>query len=211
MRASRVDVVENRLQRRAADGVEVHVDAVGTGSRQFGIDAHVAVDGVVVAQLVDQALALVGSGGDTDGPSSADPGDLAGHRPDGSAGRADHDGFSRLWLADIGHAEVRGHPRVAEDAEVPVRRAVVVRGHDDEEVCRVGDRVLLPREPSPEVLTGSEIGVMRFDDAAQCLSDDRRVERHCRHDVVTAAFVHPVAKSCVERDEQVLHEHLPVC
>ena len=159
MRASSVDVVENGLQRRAADGVEVHVDAVGAGSGQFGINVRGAVDGVVVAKFVDEAPALVGAGGDADGPGSADPGDLTGDRANGSAGCADDDGFPSLRSADVGDPEVGGHPGVAEDAEVPVRWAVVVGGYDDEEVCGVCDRELLPGEASPEVLPGSEIRV----------------------------------------------------
>ena len=91
---------------------------------------------------------------------------------------------------------------------MPAQRAVETRRHADEEVGGVGDRVLLPRQPSHQELANLESGVARLDDAAEGEAHHGYPERHLRKDVIGAALVHPVAESGIERRVEVLDDDL---
>ena len=113
----RVEQRKHRLEHRAADILEIDVDAFRAGfleSRgQIGI---AMIDAVVEAKFALDVVAFFLAAGDADGARALDLGDLPDRRADRPGGRGNHDGFARLRLADIEQARIGGHARHAEHA-----------------------------------------------------------------------------------------------
>ena len=111
------EVGERSLQNRAADVVEIDIDALGTmlpegASDVFGF----VIDSGIEAEVFDDIAALLGAPGDADDVAVFDFGDLADDGADGPSCGGDDDCFSGLGLAGVEESEICGHAGHAEDA-----------------------------------------------------------------------------------------------
>ena len=168
MRPPAVHAIEQDGQRRTADVVEVGVDAGGAERRQASVDIfRPVVDGPVEPELFREPAALGGAAGDAD---HATLGDLADLRRDGPrrAGRpGDHDGLARLRPGDVTHAEVRGEPGAAEDAQVRRQRVDRLERRQGSRPPTVAQVVVLPAEEAGNEVPGPEVVVAGLDDLSQ--------------------------------------------
>ena len=97
-----VEQRKHRLEHRAADILEIDVDALR--ARRLEPRRQIAaamVDAGVEAELLDHVAALLRPARDADGTRALDPGDLADQRADGAGRRRHHHGLARLRLADL--------------------------------------------------------------------------------------------------------------
>ena len=97
-----VEQWKHRLEHRAANILEINVDAFRAGflepRREVGI---AMIDAIIETELAFDVVAFFPAAGDPDGTRALDPGDLPDRRADGARGRGHHDGFARLRLPDI--------------------------------------------------------------------------------------------------------------
>src|SRR5262249_11345671 len=123
-----VEVGEHGIADRAADVVEVDIDAVRARRLDGGgkVRLRLVVDAGIEPQLVLDVGALLGSACDADGAAAGNPGDLAHDLADCAGGGGDHHGLTGLGPPDLQEAEVGGHAGHAEHAvgvgDGPVRR-----------------------------------------------------------------------------------------
>src|SRR5437773_562601 len=75
------------------------------------------VDRRIEAELALDIAAFLHPAGDADDPRALALGKLSSDRADRTRGGGDDDGLAGFRLADIGEADIGGHPRHAEDAE----------------------------------------------------------------------------------------------
>src|SRR6202030_2838626 len=115
---------QHRLPDRAANILEINVDAVWAGGRQLGGKiGGTVIDRRVEAQFVSDEGAFLRTAGNADRPGAGELGQLADERPDRSARRRDHHGFTGLRLANGSHAAIGGESRHAEHARPAVTGA----------------------------------------------------------------------------------------
>src|SRR5215207_10204386 len=155
-----VEEREHRIPHRAADVLEIDVDALRAGGLELLREIRCAVvDGGVEAELLDQRSAFVGAAGDADGAASFELRDLADERADRSGRRGDSDGLARLRLADVEETRIGRHARHAEDAER--RRGRRRRGVDLAQLLAVEDGVFLPAAHAEREVAGRKFRVAR--------------------------------------------------
>ena len=119
----RVELVEHRRLHRAADILEIAVDAVRAGGLQFPPQIHRAViDAIVEAQAVLHPQAFFGAAGDADDAGTGPLGELSGNRADGAGGRGHHEGLPGLRLADLGDPGVGGGAGHTQHAQIGGQR-----------------------------------------------------------------------------------------
>ena len=83
------------VEERAADKIEIHVDAIGTVSPQrFGYIFTAAIDAGVVAEVLRRLAALLIGAGDADDTTAGGLGQLTGDGADPACGRGDDHGLS---------------------------------------------------------------------------------------------------------------------
>src|SRR5262249_4757241 len=113
-----IQALHDRGQHRAADVLEVDVDAIGTRGLQRGLQiVGLVVEARVEPELVDDVPALLRGSGDANRPASFDLRKLADDRTDGPRRGGDDDGFARLRLTDVQQSDVGRHARHAQDAQ----------------------------------------------------------------------------------------------
>ena len=114
----RVEQRHDRIPHRAADVLEVHVDALRARVLEQLRHARVAmIDAGVEAELLHGVVALLLAAGDADRAQPFDLRDLPDDRADGAGRRGDDQRLAGLRLADVERADVRGQPGHAEHAE----------------------------------------------------------------------------------------------
>src|SRR5260370_32383441 len=105
----RVEQWEHRLEPRAADVLEVDVDALRAGLFQLRRKLRVAaIEAIVKTEFLSDVVAFVLAAGDADRPSALDPRDLSDRRADRARSRRDHHGLADLRLAHIEPAAIGG-------------------------------------------------------------------------------------------------------
>ena len=93
----RVEQREHRLEHRAADILEIDVDALRAGVLQLGGQIRIAVvETGIEAELLHDVVALVLAAGDADRACALDLGDLAHGRADRTGSAGDDDGLALL-------------------------------------------------------------------------------------------------------------------
>src|SRR5438552_354655 len=114
---------QHRVEDLAADVVEIHIGALRAGGLQVAVQAaRLVIDAGVEAELARHVLGFLAAAGDADGVAAPDLRELPDDAADRARGRGHHHGLARLRQADFLQAEVRGHARHAEDAEVTRER-----------------------------------------------------------------------------------------
>ena len=102
------DSAEHGVENRAADVVEIDIDASGAVLLECGGEIFVlVVDTRIEPEVLHNSATLLWPSGDTYHAGPGDLGDLAGDRTGGPRGGRDHDCLTRLRPADVGHAEIR--------------------------------------------------------------------------------------------------------
>ena len=207
-RHARADVEQrqHRVEHRAADVLEIDVDAVRAGGGEaLGQLRIAAVEADVEAELFDRVAALVGAAGDADHARALELGDLPDHRAD-RTGRRGHDhGFARLGLADVEQADVGGERGHAEPAQ---RQRRLRHLAEREQILTVRQRVVLPAGVAEHQIAGAELRMLGGDDAVDRAAHHGLAQRHRRR-VDRPDFVHQVAHVRIERKVQRAQQHLP--
>ena len=197
---------EDRLGERAADVVEVDVDAVRARLLQPSVDVvALVVDPDVVAVEAGEVGDLLGRPGEPD--DRAAPGDLrelADDLADRPGRSGDDDGVARLGLADVEEAEVGGEAGRPEDVQRGLRRRQV--GIELSERAAAGDGVVLPAELPDDEVARREARILALDDLPDRLPRHRLA--HLGRLRVRARRAHPPAHVRVEREPLRAHEHL---
>jgi hypothetical protein len=197
---------DRRLERLAADVVEVHVDAVGREVAQRRARRRlVVVEARVEAELLEPGE-LLGAPGAADHPRPAQPRELSGEAADGPRRARDEDRVAVLHLRDVGDADEGGETWHAEHAE---------RGRErrDGRVDRAGprrvdERRLTPAEVVPDPCPLRQRVARGRDDLPDGAARERLTDGERRH--VRADVVHPRPHVGVDRDERVADEDLTV-
>ena len=200
-----VEEREHRVPHRAADVLEIDVDALRAGGLELLREIRRAVvDGGVEAELLDQRSALVGAAGDADRAAALDLRDLADERADRPGRRGDDDGLAGLRLADVEETRIGGHARHAEHAERGRGRRR--RGVDLAQLLAVEHGVFLPAAHAEHEVAGRELRVVR----AHHLADGA-----AGHDLADAdrlgvglRVAHAPAHVRVEREPERAQQHL---
>src|SRR5712691_831826 len=112
-----VEPREDRLLHRAADILEINIDAVGAGAVELGAEVSPMIDRRVEPEIVRDIAAFLRPAGDADDPRAVTLGELSGDRANRARGRRDDHGLAGFGLADVGEADIGGHARHAEDPE----------------------------------------------------------------------------------------------
>src|SRR5690606_24198931 len=113
-----VEEWQDGVEDRAADILEIDVDAAGNGFPELLREVRVvAVDAGVEAECLDHEAAFLRAAGNADDAAALYFGDLADDRADRAAGGSDHDRFTFLRLADPEQAVPCGEARHAENAQ----------------------------------------------------------------------------------------------
>ena len=103
------DVVDHRIENVAADIVEEHVDALRAKLLEACADVLVLVVNCCIgSELLDHEVAFVVTTRNADDAAASDLGDLHDHGTNRTARRRNHDGLTRLGLADPEQPEIRG-------------------------------------------------------------------------------------------------------
>ena len=175
----RVEQREHRLEHRAADILEIDVDAFRAGVLQLRGEIGIAViDAGIEAELLLDVVAFVLAAGDADRARTLDLRDLADRRADRAGRRRDHDGLAGLRLADVEQPGIGGHAGHAEHAD---------RGRDRRELridlaqaLAVGDRVRLPARARQHDVALGEARIVGGDDLAHGAAFHHAADRHRR-------------------------------
>ena len=114
----RVEHRDHGIGDRAADVVEVDVDALGAQLAQLFdvVLGGAIVERAVEAQLVDDIASFFVVSRNAHGAATFDLGDLADDRADGPGRARDEDGLARLGRADVEQAEIGREARHAQHA-----------------------------------------------------------------------------------------------
>ena len=200
------EAAEHRVEDRAADVVEVHVDApravLSERCRQVVL---AVVDAGVETELVDHHAAFLGTAGDADHPGAGDLGDLAGDRTGGTRRGRHHHCLAGLGLADARHAEVgrgsRGpvhrHHRQLTQARSDGRTEHVVANEDE---------ILEARQCRHHVAHGKSVAT-RFHDLTDPGGPDDLAQLHRRE--VTGLVVQPGPYGGIHPDVGGAQQRLP--
>ena len=203
------EVVEqrhDRIEDRAADVLEVHVDAVGTGGTQLvGEVRRTVVQRHVETECIAQVGTLGLAASDADGPGALQFRDLSHRRADRAAGRGDHDGFARLRLGDLVQAHIRGETGHAIHAQCGGQRHGT-RIQPALKQAAIGDDMRLPAAVRQHHVAGAEVRMARIDHfrhraAVHHLADLDRLG-------VGTAGIHAAAHVRVQREVAVAQQHL---
>src|SRR5512146_15906 len=198
--------LQHRFEHFAADVVEVHVGAFRTGLAQIAVEVPgLVVDAGVEAELVHHVVALLLAAGDAHRAAAADLCQLPDHAADRAGGGRHHHGLARLGRADLLHAAVRGQARHAEHAQVVRER--YAPGVDLDELLALHAAVELPA--GGEYLVALlERRVLRLRHFARGLPNHDFADLHRRR--IGLDVVHAESHVRVERQPEVLHQHLAV-
>ncbi|KOT02711.1 hypothetical protein DM50_3748 [Burkholderia mallei] len=195
---------QHRVEHRAADVLEIHVDAVrargGELFREIGI---VVIDARVEAERPGHIAALVRAARDADDAATLELRDLPDDRAHRAARRRDGHRLARLRLADVQQSEVRGEARHAEHAE-RVRRMRDVR--ERHQVGAVGHGVVLPAGVRQHEIAVAERGHARRDDAAHRSAHHHAAELDGRS--IRGRVAHAAAHVRIERQPDRAQQHL---
>src|SRR5712692_3923847 len=191
------------VENLAADVLEVDVDAFGAGLLEAAMElARLVVDAGIEAQLAADVVAFLLPARDTDRAAAPDLRQLPHHAADRARGGRHHQRLARLGLSDVLQPEIRRYSRHAENAQVTRQRhaaAVDLRGFP-------GSSVELPAELRQDVIAFFQFFIPRFDHFTDGLPD------HDLADVdaldVALGVAHASAHVRIEREPQVLHQHL---
>src|ERR1700733_4042022 len=105
-----VELRKHRLEHRAADILEIDVDALGTSLFQFGRQMRIAmIEAVIEAEFASDVIAFVLAARDADGAGALDFRDLPDRRADRAGCRRYHHGLAGLRLSDIEQTRGGGH------------------------------------------------------------------------------------------------------
>jgi len=173
---------EREVEDVAPDVVEVDVDSGPRVLAEPGGDrrkACVVVDCRIEAELAGQPFALVGTAGDADRAAAFDPRDLADDAPYRPSRARHDDGLARLGAADVEQAEVRGHARHSEHAEVAREGRALQIGAEHR--AGVEHRIFLHTGHTGHVVTDGEAIIARSDDAAGTAGSHHLAQSHRRH------------------------------
>ena len=118
--AVHVHVGDGGFEVGAADIVVVEIDALGAVMSEGGWEV---IDGPVVESGVEAGLAgepgdLCLAAGAADDAAAFDLGDLADDGADGAGGGGDKDGLPGFGAADVEEADIGGHARHTEGADI---------------------------------------------------------------------------------------------
>src|ERR1700730_14486985 len=103
---------QHRIEYRAADILEIDIDALRTSRFQIFAQPGLAmIEARVESELVPNEAALLFASGNADNPAALDLCDLADHRPDSTRGRSHDNGLSGLGFPDIQQSRIGGESR----------------------------------------------------------------------------------------------------
>src|SRR5260370_2295651 len=110
----RVEQRKHCFEHRAADILEIDVDALRAGFLELGRQIGIAmIQALIEPELASDVIAFVLAARDADGTRALDPGDLPDRRADRAGCRGNDDGFAGLRLADIERPGIGGPTRPA--------------------------------------------------------------------------------------------------
>ena len=203
-----VEVAQNGVGDRAADIVEIDVDAVGAGGAEGRIEIllGLVVDAGIEAEVILHEGAFLGAARDADGAAAHELGDLAHDLADGTGGSRHHDRLAGLGLADMQQAEIGGHARHAEHAVGGRDRRD--RGIDLAQGGAAADRIFLPAETVLDDVADLEAVMRRLHHFAHRAAGHHLVEADRRS--IGGGIAHPAALIGIEREIVHLHQHLAV-
>ena len=168
-------VGKHRLQRLAADVLEIDVDAVGRGLGDRGGQLlaveRVVVEADVIAQLRRGIGAFLGAAGDADHAHALEFRQLPDQRADRPGRGRDHDRLARLCAGHVVQAHPCGRARHPQDAEIGRERRGA--GGDLLDHRAVRDAVRSPAERRDHEVARREIGVVRDRDLGHHLRGHR--------------------------------------
>lgn len=147
-------------------------------------------------------MALALTAGDADDAASLDLGDLADHAADRPGRAGDHDGLAGLGPSDVEQAEVGGHARHAQDAEVYRQRRQ--RRIDLGQAAAVRQAELLHAERARHMVAHGEPRVAGGDHPAHPARTHDLSDLHGAD--VRLPLVHPAAHGRVQREVRHLDQ-----
>ena len=201
----RVEQRKHRLEHRAADVLEIDVDAFRAGFLQLRGKLRIAVvKAIVEAEFVLDVVAFVLAAGDAHGARALDPGDLPDRRADRAGSGGDDDGLAWLRLADVEQPGIGGHAGHAEHAN---------RGRDRPEFridlvqsLAIRHRMGLPAGARQHDVALGKTGIVGGDHFGNGAAFHHAADRHRRR--IGRSIAHPAAHIGIERQPDRAQQNL---